>query len=197
VSVFSGWRHARLVRELDRGEVQHSRPSTEAVAIAFLLALIGLAMAIYLVSVRDSTHSGIEIAIGASMTSTADNGIVDTPTNHSVDEVVERVKGLLRDKGITLFALVDHSGEAEKTGMRMRPTKLLLFGIPRSGAPVMLAAPSIAIDFPLKILVWEDGQGKVWLSYNSPEYLKKRHGVPDDLVRNIAAVGMLVQEVAK
>ncbi len=196
VSAFSGRRHARLVRELDRGEVQHFRPSTEAVAIAFLLALIGLAMAIYLVSVRDSTHSGIEIGMGASMTSTADNGIVDTPTNHSVDEAVKRLKGLLRDKGITLFALVDHSGEAERTGMKMRPTKLLIFGIPRSGTPVMLAAPSIAIDLPLKILVWEDGQGKVWLSYNSPEYLKKRHGVPDDLVRNIAAVGMLVQEVA-
>jgi putative membrane protein len=98
VSAFSGWRHARSVRELDRGEVQHSRPSTEAVAMAFLLALIGLAMAIYLVSVRSSAHSGIEIGMEASMTSTADNGIVDTPTNHSVDEVVERLKGLLRYK---------------------------------------------------------------------------------------------------
>jgi len=135
--------------------------------------------------------------MGASMTSSADNGIIDTPTNLSVDEAVERLKGLLLDKGITLFALVDHSGEAEKTGMKMRPTKLLIFGVPRSGTPVMLAAPSIAIDLPLKILIWEDGHGKSWLSYNSPEYLKKRHAVPDDLVRNIAGVGMLAQEVAK
>jgi uncharacterized protein (DUF302 family) len=153
-------------------------------------------MAIYLASVRSSAHPGIEMGEGPAMTSNTANGIIDTPTNLSVDEAVERLKGLLPDKGITLFALLDHSGEAEKPGMRMRPAKLLIFGVPRSGTPVMLAAPSIAIDLPLKILVWEDGQGKVWLSYNSPEYLKKRHAVPDDLVKNIAGVGMLIQEVA-
>src|SRR5262249_39160348 len=97
----------------------------------------------------------------------------------------------LEAKGVTLFALVDHSGEAAKAGMTMRPTKLLIFGSPRAGTPLMLAAPSIAIDLPLKILVSEDSNGKVWLSYNSPEYLKDRHGLPQDLLQNIAIVEAL------
>ena len=131
------------------------------------------------------------------MVSTADNGIVQKPSNHSVDETVKRLKGILQAKGITLFAMVDHSGEAEKVELKMCPTKLLVFGNPKGGTPVMLAAPSIAIDLPLKVLIWEDSQGKVWVSYNSPEYLAKRHAVPDDLVKNIAGVEMLVQEMLK
>jgi uncharacterized protein (DUF302 family) len=125
------------------------------------------------------------------------NGIVDVPSNHSVDETVERVKSILQSKGITLFALIDHSGEAEKVGMRMPPTKLLIFGNPKGGTPLMLAAPSIAIDLPLKILVWQDGQGKVWLSYNSPEYLQERHGLPQDLVKNIAVVETLAAKAGE
>jgi uncharacterized protein (DUF302 family) len=131
------------------------------------------------------------------MVSTADNGILQRPSNHSVDETVKRLKGILQARGLTLFALVDHSGEAEKVGMKMLPTKLLIFGSPKGGTPVMLAAPSIAIDLPLKVLIWEDNQGRVWVSYNSPEYLAKRHAVPDDLVKNIAGVEMLVQEMLK
>jgi len=125
------------------------------------------------------------------------NGIIDIPSNHSVDETVERLKAMLQSKGITLFALIDHSGEAEKVGMKMPPTKLLIFGSPKAGTPLMLAAPSIAIDLPLKILVWEDSRGRVWLSYNSPEYLKERHDLQQDLVRNIAAVGELAKEAAQ
>ena len=125
------------------------------------------------------------------------NGIVNVPTNHSVDEAVERVKSILQSKGITLSALVDHSGEAERVGLKMPPTKLLIFGSPKAGTPLMLAAPSIAIDLPLKILVWQDGQGKVWLSYNSPEYLKGRHGVPAELLPNIAVVDTLAANAAK
>src|ERR1700677_91607 len=117
--------------------------------------------------------------------SAEDNGIVSKPSNHSVDQTVENLKNILQSKGITIFAVIDHSGEAEKVGMKMPPTKLLIFGSPKAGTPLMLAAPSIAIDLPLKILVWEDGQGKVWLSYNSPEYIMKRHGVPQDLLKNI------------
>jgi len=126
-----------------------------------------------------------------------ENGIVDTPSSHSVNETVEKLKGILQAKGVTLFALVDHSGEAEKVGMKMRPTKLLIFGSPKAGTPPMLAAPSIAIDLPLKILVWEDGQGKVWLSYNSPEYLKERHGLPQDLLQNIAVVQTLAAKAGE
>jgi len=125
------------------------------------------------------------------------NGIVDVPSNHSVDETVERLKSILQSKGITLFALIDHSGEAEKVGMKMAPTKLLIFGNPKGGTPLMLAAPSIAIDLPLKILVWQDGQGKVWLSYNSPEYLKERHGLPQDLLQNIAVVETLAAKAGE
>src|SRR3989441_6232334 len=88
-------------------------------------------------------------------------------------------------KGVTLFALVDHSGEAAKVGITMPPTKLLIFGTPKAGTPLMLAAPSVAIDLPLKILVSEDAQGRAWLSYNSPAYLQERHGVPQGLLPNI------------
>ena len=125
------------------------------------------------------------------------NGIVNVSSNHSVDETVQRVKSILQSKTITLFALVDHSGEAEKVGLKMPQTKLLIFGSPKAGTPLMLAAPSIAIDLPLKILVWQDREGKVWLSYNSPEYLRERHGVPAELLANIAVVETLAANAAK
>ena len=122
---------------------------------------------------------------------TADSGIVRIPTNHSVDEIVARLKELLTAKGITLFALVDHSGEAEKAGLHMPPTKLLIFGSPKAGTPLMLASPGIALDLPLKILIAEDAEGKVWLSYNSPAYLQQRHSLPAELVTALKAVEVL------
>src|SRR5712672_390142 len=127
-------------------------------------------------------------------TRATDNGIIEKPSNHSVDETVNRLQHLLHSQGVTLFALVDHSGEAEKVGMKMRPTKLLIFGNPKTGTPLMLAAPSIAIDLPLKVLVREDSDGQVWVSYNCPEYLKQRHGLPEDLLANIAVVQALVSK---
>jgi uncharacterized protein (DUF302 family) len=126
-----------------------------------------------------------------------DNGIVNISSRHSVDETVEKLKTSLQAKGVTLFALVDHSGEAEKAGLKMRPTKLLIFGSPKAGTPLMIAAPSIAIDLPLKILVWEDANATVQLSYNSPEYLKTRHGLPAELLQNIAIVATLAQKAAE
>ena len=125
------------------------------------------------------------------MSPATDNGIVSKPSNHSVDETVEKLKAILQAKGVTLFALVDHSGEAAKAGMNMPPTKLLIFGNPKAGTPVMLAAPSSAIDLPLKILVSEDAAGKVWLSYNSPAYLQQRHAIPKDLLQNIGVAEAL------
>jgi uncharacterized protein (DUF302 family) len=125
------------------------------------------------------------------------NGIVDIPSRHSVDETVSRLKSILEAKGVTLFALIDHSGEAEKVGMKMPPTKLLIFGSPRAGTPVMLAAPSAAIDLPLKILVWEDGSRKVWISWNSPAYLQQRHGFPQELMQNIAAAEQLAAKAGE
>jgi uncharacterized protein (DUF302 family) len=125
------------------------------------------------------------------MSSNAENGFISEPSKHSVDETVEKLKGILQAKGITLFALIDHSGEAEKIGMKMHPTKLLIFGNPRAGTPLMLAAPSSAIDLPLKILVWEDNEGRAWLSYNEPAYLKQRHSIPQELLQNITVVKTL------
>jgi uncharacterized protein (DUF302 family) len=125
------------------------------------------------------------------------NGLLQVASARSVDETVDRLKAILAERGLQVFALVDHSGEAEKVGMKMPPTKLLIFGSPKGGTPVMLAAPSVAIDLPLKALVAEDEDGKVWVSYNSPEYLQQRHGVPQDLVRNIAGVGALVAKAAE
>ena len=125
------------------------------------------------------------------------NGIVDKPTNHSVDETVEKLKGILQSKGVALFATVDHSGEAAKVGMKMPPTKLLIFGSPKAGTPLMLASPSVAIDLPLKILIWEDAQGKAWVSYNSPPYLQQRHGIPAQLMQNIAIIEALAAKAAE
>ena len=126
-----------------------------------------------------------------------DKGIINTPSNHSVDQTVEKLKQILQAKGVTLFALVDHSGEAAKVGMKMPPTKLLIFGSPKAGTPVMLAAPSIALDLPLKMLIWEDDQEKVWISYNSAEYLQERHGVPQQLLQNLAVVGALATNASE
>lgn len=128
---------------------------------------------------------------------TAITGIVDRPSNHSVDETVDRLKNILQSKRVTLFALVDHTGEAEKAGVKMPATKLLIFGNPEAGTPLMLAAPSIAIDLPLKILVWEDAHKKTRVSYNSPSYLQERHSLPTELIQNIAVVETLAANAAE
>jgi len=122
-------------------------------------------------------------------------GITAAPSRLTVDEAVQKLRGIIEAKGVTLFALVDHSGEAEKVGLKMPPTKLLIFGSPKAGTPLMLAAPSIAIDLPLKILVSEDADGKVWISYNTPEYLCQRHGLPPELMQNLAAVEKFAAEL--
>jgi uncharacterized protein (DUF302 family) len=121
-------------------------------------------------------------------------GFISRPSPHSVSETIQRLSALLKSKGVAIFALIDHSGEAEKAGLKMRPTQLLIFGNPKGGTPLMLAAPSTAIDLPLKALVWEDADGKVWLSYNSPDYLQQRHGFPADLEKNIAAIEPLLAQ---
>ena len=126
----------------------------------------------------------------------AASGVVTIPTQHSVDEAVRRLEQMLADKGIQLFALVDHSGEAEKVGLQMPPTKLAIFGSPKAVTPLMLATPSIAIDLPLKLLIWEDKSGSVLISYNAPAYLMARHGLPQDLLANIAVIEKLAAAVA-
>ena len=125
------------------------------------------------------------------------SGLIDIRSRHSVDETVEKLKGILQAKGITLFALVDHSGEAAKAGIKMLPTKLFIFGNPKAGTPVMLAAPSSAIDLPLKILIWEDAQGKVWVTYNSLAYLQQRHNLPPEVLPNINVIEALAKKAAE
>jgi uncharacterized protein (DUF302 family)/uncharacterized membrane protein YidH (DUF202 family) len=197
VNILSTWHHLRLVRELNRGGPVPSRPSTQAVLIALFLALVGLAMAIYLVSVHSSANVHFENTQELSMTPAGNNGIVDKPSSHSVEQTVEKLKNILQSKGVTLFALIDHSGEAEKVGMKMPPTKLLIFGSPKAGTPLMLASPSIALDLPLKILVWQDTQGKTWVTYNSPEYLRERHNLRPELLPNIAVIETLATKAAE
>ena len=126
-----------------------------------------------------------------------DNGMVHLSSSYPVPETLKRLESILQTRGLTVFARIDHSGEAEKVGMKMRPTQLIVFGSPQGGTPLMLASPTLAIDLPLKALVWEDAGGKVWVSYNTAEYLKQRHNIPDELLKNIAVIGPLLQTVVE
>jgi uncharacterized protein (DUF302 family)/uncharacterized membrane protein YidH (DUF202 family) len=197
VNLLSLWRYIRLIRMMDQGLELRPRITNLAVATALFLALVGLGMAIYLISVRDSAHLNSGENQEVSVAPNTNRGIVNKRSNHSVDDTLEKLKRTLQAKGITIFAIVDHSGEAEKVGLRMPPTKLVIFGSPKTGTPLMLAAPSVAIDLPLKILIWEDREGKVWVSYNSPSYLQERHGFPAELLQNIAAVETLASAAAE
>lgn len=127
------------------------------------------------------------------MKPTEGHGIVHQPSRHSVEQTVQRLRTILHEKGVALFALIDHSGEAEKVGMKLRPTKLLVFGNPKAGTPLMVATPSIALDLPMKLLVWEDDDGAVWLSFNSADYLRERHDLPEELAPAIAVVEALAK----
>lgn len=129
------------------------------------------------------------------MATSPDNGMVHLSSPYPVAETLKRLDSVLQSRGLTIFARVDHSGEAEKVGMKMHPTQLVIFGSPKGGTPLMVASPTLAIDLPLKALVWEDAGGKVWVSYNNAEYLKQRHNIPEELVKNIAVIGPLLQSV--
>jgi uncharacterized protein (DUF302 family) len=124
------------------------------------------------------------------------DGIITKAANCTVEEAVHKIKSLLVIRGITLFAVIDHSGEAEAAGLKMPATKLVIFGNPKGGTPLMLASPSIAIDLPLKLLVAEDANGRCSISYNSPQYLQQRHGLSTDLIQNIAIIEALANEAA-
>jgi len=195
VMIAAAARHVQLVRSLRDGKPDFKHPSRLGIAVAITLACIGLIMAIYLVIVsRSVMNTSPERTL---MQKQDNNGLVHQASNHSVDDTVSRLQKMIAGKGVTLFALVDHSGEAEKAGLKMPPTRLLIFGSPKAGTPLMIAAPSIAIDLPLKLLVWEDEAGKVWITYNSAEYLRDRHHLPVELVSNIAVVAGLAAKAAE
>lgn len=129
------------------------------------------------------------------MESTQSRGIVELVSRSSFAETLQKLTQLLTQKGVTIFAVIDHSGEAAKVGIEMRPTRLVIFGNPKDGTPVMLASPSAAIDLPLKILIAENEAGKTLVSYNTPEYLAQRHGIPPDLAEKLAAVKLLAEKI--
>jgi uncharacterized protein (DUF302 family) len=126
-----------------------------------------------------------------------DNGLIHLSSPHTVMETFARLEAIVQAKGLTILARIDHSGDAAKAGLQMDPTKLLIFGNAKAGTPLMIASPSVAIDLPLKALVWQDDEGKVWLSYNSPDYLKKRHAIPENLLQNIAGIGAICSEAVR
>jgi len=128
------------------------------------------------------------------MTPSTENGLIHISSPYSVPETLQRVESILRGKNLTIFARIDHSGEAEKVGLAMRPTQLIIFGSPKVGTPMMIASPTLAIDLPLKALVWQDANEKVWISYNDPNYLKQRHNISDELLKNISGVGALLEK---
>jgi uncharacterized protein (DUF302 family)/uncharacterized membrane protein YidH (DUF202 family) len=197
VNLVSARNHVRLVQELNRGGSGYARPSSLAIAVAVTLAVMGLAMAIYLVAVQTPGPVRLESRREKEMNNPSGSGIVTIPSHHSVDETVAKLEAMLEAKGVKVFALIDHGGEAQKAGLQLRPTKVLIFGSPKAGTPLMVAAPSIAIDLPLKLLVWQDDGDKVWVAYNSPAYLQTRHGVPPELVQNIAVVETLAAKAAE
>jgi len=130
----------------------------------------------------------------AGMTEISDKGMVHRASPYSVDETLERLGAVLQSLGIPILARIDHSGGAAAMGLSMRPTKLVIFGNARAGTPLMVAAPTLALDLPLKALVWEDADGKVWVSYNTPQYLRERHGFPEELLPSIAGIRLIVDE---
>lgn len=122
------------------------------------------------------------------------NGLISHPSPYTVPETLDRLESILHTKNITVFARIDHSGEATKVGLTMPPTQLLIFGNPKGGTPIMLAAPLSAIDLPLKALAWQDTDGKVWLSFNDPHYLQSRYSLSDDVLKPIAGLELLIQQ---
>jgi uncharacterized protein (DUF302 family) len=134
---------------------------------------------------------------GEKMPDLQDNGMIHLSSPHTVSETLARLETIVRTKGISILALIDHSGDAERADLKMLPTKLLIFGNAKAGTPLMSASPTVAIDLPLKALVWEDSGGKVWLSYNTPDYLRQRHAIPDNLLQNIAGIGPICAEAVR
>jgi len=120
-------------------------------------------------------------------------GVTSQPSPHSLDETLQRLEQVIRHRGLTLFAHFDHSGEAARVGLAMQPAHVLVFGSPRAGTPLMVASPLIALDLPLKALIWQDDRGQVWVSYNQPAFLAQRYNISPDLIRVIAALEGIVE----
>ena len=200
VCLFSMLRHLRMLKQLQSGESLFATVPRMAIGIAAALIILGLVMAGYLIFANPGVVVRASMAeeetMATSMMSQG-SGIVRIESHHSVGETVAKLQGILQTKGVKLFTVVDHSGEAASAGLQMPNTKLLIFGNPKAGTPLMLAAPSVALDLPLKILVAEDASGKTWISYNAPGYLQARHGLQPELMPNIAVSETLATKAAE
>jgi len=126
-----------------------------------------------------------------------DKGIKTLATTGGVDETLDRLESLAKSRGMMVFARIQFSRDAAAAGLELRPTQLLILGSPTGGTPLMAAAPSVALDLPLKVLAWQDASKQCWVSYNTPEYLQRRHGFPAALIANIAGLGKLVESAAR
>jgi uncharacterized protein (DUF302 family) len=123
-------------------------------------------------------------------------GFRTVPAHRAVIDTLTRVEALARARGLTVFARIDFSGDASRAGLSLRPMGLVILGNPQAGTPLLAAAPTVGIDLPLKVLVWEDTEGRTWVGYNDAGYLQRRHQFPAELMENIAALGALVKAAA-
>lgn len=196
VCLLSLLRHLRMLKQLEAGESLYLHRPRLVIGVAVALVILGLVMAGYLIFADPKKLVYASMREEKPMAISGENGIIRIPGNHSVNETVAKLQEILEAKGVKLFVVVDHSGEAAAAGLKMPDTKLLIFGNPKAGTPLMLWSPSVALDFPLKILVAEDGGGKTWISYNSPAYLQSRHALPADLLPNIAVIEALAAKAA-
>ncbi|HWX70340.1 MAG TPA: DUF302 domain-containing protein [Steroidobacteraceae bacterium] len=126
-----------------------------------------------------------------------DTGITRIGSPHSVPQTLERLESLLRERGITIFARIDFSGDAARAGLTMRPEQMLIFGNPKAGTPLMQSVPAAGLDLPLKALVWEDAAGHTQIAYNDPQYIIRRHGLDAALAANLAAVVPLIERATR
>ncbi len=131
------------------------------------------------------------------MTSSAGNGLVHLSSPYSAGDTLDRLEGLLKSKDVLIQGRVDHADHAAHVGLKMNSSVLLVFGNPKAGTPLMVASPTVAIDLPIKALAWQDANGKVWLTYNSPEYLAERHDLPQELMQNIILIKALCEDAVK
>ena len=146
---------------------------------------------------RSLIYASMSVAVLWASTALAGDNLITKPSKYSVPDTINRIEQAVTAKGMTIFARIDHAGEAKKAGLEMKPMELLIFGNPKGGTPLMVAKPTSAIDLPMKALAWEDKDGKVWLTYNASKLLQERHGLSPDLAARLDPVGKVLEQTAE
>jgi uncharacterized protein (DUF302 family) len=165
------------------------------ILVRSILLVTSIATASAVNSTEEPPH--VQTATEQSMDQPSIEGLIVLPTRHTVADILARTAAIAHAKGITVFATIDFSGDAARSRLALRPSGMVILGNPVAGTPVMVAAPTTAIDLPLKILAFEDAEGNTWVAYIDPKYLQKRHGFPEALVQNLTPIGGLAEAVAK